>query len=185
MNSSIVVEHLLLSVLAWLAGLAAGSVLGYAYARLAGRLWAAQPRLRRPVVVLPWRTVVVMAAAITLVYPYTAEAIGLGRAAGLLSVAMTVFVLALPFVAGLLLEPDPPAPPSARFIAGARTLALVAIAAAVMAYNAGAGGAGQLIWDGMNLGDRPQVVAGFVVVALLCLAADLLLGLLQMRFLRS
>lgn len=185
MNSSVVIEHLLLSVLAWLAGLTSGSVLGYAYARLAGRLWAARPRLRRPAVVLPWRTVVVMAAAITLVYPYTAKAIGLGHAAGLLSIGVTVIVLALPFTAGLLLQPEPPSPLSARFIAGARTLALIAIAAAIMAYNAGAGGAGQLIWEGMNVGDQQQVATGFAVVALLCLATDFLLGLLQLRFLRS
>lgn len=76
---------------------------------------------------------------------------------------MTIFTLALPQTAGLLLEADHPSPLSARFVAGA----------------------GQLIWGGMNAADEQQVTTGFTIVALLCLAADLLLGLLHFRFLRS
>ncbi|HEY2468661.1 MAG TPA: ABC transporter permease [Terracidiphilus sp.] len=74
-------------------------------------------------------------------------------------------------------------PLSASFIfAGLRTATVTCIGIATIAAAVGAGGLGELIFRGVASVDNRLVLAGAVPAALLALAADGLLGLLERRF---
>lgn len=180
MDISVIGDHLALSLLPWVVAVLIGGGLGYAVALLARHLLPGNnPGLRGAAVLLPWRTVIATVALAALVYP-PVQLVGLGQTAGQISVGLFLLALAVPLTADLFLQTWYPSPLAARLLARSRTLAVVAVAAAVMTYNAGAGGAGALIWQGFNRLNDQAVVAGFTIVALLALVADVTLGLIQL-----
>jgi osmoprotectant transport system permease protein len=74
-------------------------------------------------------------------------------------------------------------PLAASFIlAGLRTATVTCIGIATIAAAVGAGGLGELIFRGVASVDNRLVLAGAVPAALLALAADAILGLLERRF---
>jgi osmoprotectant transport system permease protein len=74
-------------------------------------------------------------------------------------------------------------PLAASFIfAGLRTATVTCIGIATIAAAVGAGGLGELIFRGVASVDNRLVLAGAVPAALLALAADAALGLLERRF---
>lgn len=74
-------------------------------------------------------------------------------------------------------------PLAASFIfAGLRTATVTCIGIATIAAAVGAGGLGELIFRGVASVDNRLVLAGAIPAALLALAADGLLGLLERRF---
>ncbi len=180
MYGAVFVQHLLLSLVPWLVGLAVGGGLGYGCALVARALFSNRPALRRPLMLLPWRTV---AVTLPLLSPLIPVLLGLGRLAGAAIVGLFVFLFAFPLAVVTLLEHRYPSPLAVRLIAQARTLGTASVAvAAVMTRVAGSGGAGALILEGIQLLDYYAVFMGFSVVALLALMVDLLLGGLQLRF---
>jgi hypothetical protein len=179
---SIFSEHLLISLVPWLAGVVAGGVLGYTCAIVARGLFSTRPGLHRASMLLPWRTV---AMTLPLLSPLVVLRVGLGIVAGAVMVGLLVFLLALPFTVTTLLEHWYPSPLVARFIAMVRTLAVASMAvAAVGPLVVGSGGAGVLIFEGMRLLDYAQMLRGFAIVVLLALVVDVLLGVLQWLFYR-
>jgi osmoprotectant transport system permease protein len=64
-------------------------------------------------------------------------------------------------------------------VAGLRTAAVQVVATATLAAVVGGGGLGRFITDGFAAGDRPQVFAGALLVALLAIATELAFALLQ------
>lgn len=62
---------------------------------------------------------------------------------------------------------------------GFRSAALQVIATATVAAYVGLGGLGRFVFDGLASQDFPQVTGGAILVALLALAVDLLLALVQ------
>jgi len=181
----IFLDHLLISLVPWLAGTVVGGGLGYACALVARSLFSALPGSRRASMLLPWRTVAVTLALVALVSPIIVIRVGLGRVAGMISVGIFVFAFALPFTVGTLLEHWYPSPLVVRLIAGSRILATASVAVAIVGCLPGSGGAGALIFQGMRLLDYPQMFRGFSVVALLSLIIDVLLGALQLLFSRT
>ncbi len=74
-------------------------------------------------------------------------------------------------------------PLSASFIfAGLRTATVTCVGVATIAAAVGAGGLGELIFRGVASVDNRLVLAGAIPAALLALAADGVLGLLERRF---
>jgi osmoprotectant transport system permease protein len=74
-------------------------------------------------------------------------------------------------------------PLAAAFIlAGLRTATVTCVGIATIAAAVGAGGLGELIFRGVASVDNRLVLAGAVPAALLALAADAVLGLLERRF---
>ena len=74
-------------------------------------------------------------------------------------------------------------PLAASFIlAGLRTATVTCVGIATIAAAVGAGGLGELIFRGVASVDNRLVLAGAVPAALLALAADAILGLLERRF---
>jgi osmoprotectant transport system permease protein len=64
-------------------------------------------------------------------------------------------------------------------VAGLRTAAVQVVATATLAAVVGGGGLGRFISDGFAAGDRPQIFAGAVLVALLALGTELAFALFQ------
>lgn len=181
MSASVLGQHLLISLVPWLAGVVVGGVLGYVCALVARRLFFTLPSLRRVAMLLPWRTV---AVTLPLLSPYyVVILVGLGAVAGMVMVGLFVFLFALPFTVVILLEHWYPSPLVVRFIARARTLATASVAAAAVGSSvAGSGGAGVVIFEGMRLLDYAQMLRGFSILVFLALTSDVLLGVLESLF---
>lgn len=182
---NIFLDHVLISLVPWLAGIVVGGGLGYACALVARSLFSTRPGLRRASMLLPWRTIAVTLALVALVSPIIVVRVGLGRVAGMISVGIFVLVFALPFTVGTLLEYWYPSPLAVHLIAGARTLAIASVAVAIASRLSGSSAAGALIFQGMRLLDYPQMLRGFSIVALLALIIDVLLGALQLALSRT
>jgi osmoprotectant transport system permease protein len=69
-------------------------------------------------------------------------------------------------------------------VAGIRTAAVITVGVATIAAAIGAGGLGEFIFRGLAMVDNSVILAGAVPAALIALAADLLLGLVQRTLLR-
>lgn len=185
MDISILVEHLLISIVPWFAGAAFGGGLGYVCAAAAKSLFSTKPELRRVAMLLPWRTVAVTLASGTLLSPVIATFVGLGIVSGMISVGLTVFVFALPFTVNSLLEHWHPTSLVVRLISGARTLATASVAVAIAGAFSGGGGVGSFIFGAITKADKVQTLKGFSFVGLIALIIDVLLGILQMVSHRS
>ena len=70
---------------------------------------------------------------------------------------------------------------SGVIVAGVRIAAVLSIGLATIAAAIGAGGLGEFIFRGLAMVSNQVILAGAVPAALLALAADLLLGLLERR----
>ena len=187
MNVSVVGEHLLISLVPWLAGIVVGGGLGYACALVARSLFSTRPGLRRVSMLLPWRTVVVTFAALAAFSPLVYLLVGVGTSGAATMVALFVLVLALPFTVVTLLEHWYPSPLAVRLIAGSRILATASVAVAAFAPMVRtSGGVGPLIFplifEGMRLLDYPRVLTALSIVVLLAFIIDILLGALQLLF---
>ena len=183
METSILGEHLLISLVPWLVGVAVGGSLGYICARGIRGLFSALPGLRRPSTLLPWRTVVM---TLPLLFPLIPALTGLGVVAGATMVGFFVFVFALPFIAGTVLGRWYPSTPNVRLVGGIRTLAVASVIVATLTpVVAGSGGAGVLIREGYQSLDYARMLRGLAVVIVLSLIGDLLLGALQFLLSRT
>jgi osmoprotectant transport system permease protein len=90
-----------------------------------------------------------------------------GRAMGLTD-RQLLFQVELPLASGVI-------------VAGLRIAAVLSIGLATIAAAIGAGGLGEFIFRGLAMVDNQVILAGAVPAALLALAADSLLGLLERR----
>jgi osmoprotectant transport system permease protein len=66
-------------------------------------------------------------------------------------------------------------------MAGIRTATVLSISVATLAALIGAGGLGDLIFQGIVMADRNLLLVGSIPTALLAIGADLLLGWLEKR----
>jgi hypothetical protein len=180
METSILSEHLMISLLPWMVGVLLGGSLGYICARGIRSLFSTLPGLHRPSTLLPWRTVMM---TLPLLSPLIPVLTGLGVIAGATAVGSLVFIFALPFIAGTVLECWCPSTPDVRLVSGIRTLAVASVIVATLApLVTGSGGAGVLIYEGYQSLDYARMYRGLALVILLSLVVDLLLGALQYLF---
>jgi len=173
-----VVAHFLISGIPWLVGIVAGGGLGVLCALGIHALFSARPELRRPSVMLPWRTLV-MGLLMVAWSPFIVVFLGLGAIAGGAMVGAWVFLLALAFTAATLIEHWHPSPLSVQLIAGARTLAVASGMIAIGVGVIGGGGIGHLILEGVRLLQYDLMWRGLLTVIALALVLDLLLGVVQ------
>ena len=181
MDGSFISQHLLISLVPWLIGMAIGGSIGYAWAMVARRVFTTSPSLIKPLTLLPWRT---LAMALPFVSPFIPMWTGLGTSAGILIGGLILSVLAAPLTAVLLIERWYSQPLRVHLIVGARTLAVASPIIATAAGMVGGGGAGYLIMQGMNLLDRSQIFTGVWSVVLMALAFDILIGIVEMLLVR-
>lgn len=181
MNSSVLGQHMLISLVSWLLGMIIGGSLGYLGAIAARSIFRNAPELRRPLTLLPWRTIVV---ALPLASPFIPQWAGLGTTAGILISGLILSVLAMLITTTLFVGHWPPQPFLIQLASGARTLAAASSLTAAAAGIVGGGGAGYQIIQGMNLLDPTQYFAGTWTVILVALALDLTIGIVQLFFMK-
>jgi ABC-type proline/glycine betaine transport system permease subunit len=184
METSILREHVLISLVPWLVAVVVGGSLGYLCARVIHGLFSTLPGLRRPSTLLPWRTIVM---TLPLLFPFIPILIGLGVFAGATVVGFFVVILAWPFITSTVLECWYPSKPDVRLVGGIRTLAVASVIVAALApLVTGSGGAGVLIFrEGYQSHDLARMLRGLGVVVLLSLISDLFLGALQFLLSRT
>jgi ABC-type proline/glycine betaine transport system permease subunit len=184
METSILGEHALISLVPWLVAVVVAGGLGYICAREIRSLFSTLPGLRTGSMLLPWRTIVM---TLPLLFPFIPAIIGLGVFAGTTVVGFYVFILAWPFITSTVLERWYPSRPDVRLVGGIRTLAVASVIVATLApLVTGSGGAGVLIFrEGYQSLDYARMLRGFAVVVLLSLISDLFLGALQFLLSRT
>jgi hypothetical protein len=174
-----VVVHLLISWIPWLIGLGAGGGLGLLCAFGIRAVLSNGPALRRPLVLLPWRTLV-LGLLMAAWSPFTLKLLWLGPISGGAMVASSLSVLTMAFTASLLVEDWYPSPLAARLAGGARTLAAAACLIAAGVGLMGGGGLGSTILEAARLSLYSPMWKGLMAVLALALVLDLALGLVQM-----
>jgi hypothetical protein len=173
-------QHLLIALLPWLVGVIGGGGLGYACAVVARALFSKRPALRRPLILVPWRTI---AVTLPLLSAFVPAVLGLGMITGMAVVGLFVFSFAFPFTVATLLDRWHPSTLLSHLIAGARTLGTASVVvAAATAMVGGGGGAGAMIFYGMSIPEHGELLVGLSIVVLLALMVDVLLGVLQLLF---
>jgi hypothetical protein len=135
--------------------------------------------LRRPSVLLPWRTLV-MGCLMATWSPFLVTLLGIGPITGGIMVAGSVCLLAMAFTASTLVENWQPSPLSSHLVAGARTLAVASGLIAAGVGLLGGGGLGYTILEATQLGQYGVMWKGLLVVLALALVLDLGLGVAQM-----
>lgn len=183
MTASILLDHVLISVVALSLGVILGSGCGYLLA-LAIRAMFVSPRSRNLAILMPWRTVVmglllVIRTSINIVLWF-----GLGTVAAIASTGGVIFLLALPFTVSILLDQWYPSSQLNRFIAGIRTLATASpvIVPTVAAFTGG--GMGFLILEMSRSMKSDQVIQAYLIVIIMILAFDLLFGAFELALSR-
>jgi len=177
---TILAQHLLIALLPWLVGVVGGGGLGYACAVMARALFSKRPALRRPLILVPWRTI---AVTLPLLSAFVPAVLGLGMITGMAIVGLFVFSLAFPFTVATLLDHWHPSTLLSHLIAGARTLGTASVVvAAATAMVGGGGGVGAMIFYGMSIPEHGELLVGLSTVVLLALMVDVLLGGLQLLF---
>lgn len=117
--------------------------------------------------------------------PILVVRLGIGAAAGWTTIAVVLFLLALPYAAGAVFSIYYPPLLFAQLAAGLRTLLIASIALSVMVgLNTGAGGAGGLIWVGARQMDVSMMRQGFLTITILALLVDTGIGIAQWRLSR-
>ena len=175
-NTTILLEHLTISLLPWLPGTLMGGSLGYILARLFHRILIKKPNLENFYFFLPWRTAAILLAVMAIFTPYPFIFIGPGPKAAIASMFFLVFVLATAYTASAYLDYWLRSSPAARVFGMSRTLGIVSVVVAILSGFSGAGGAWSLIWIGMREYDYTRMWVGYAIVAGLALILDLLLG---------
>jgi hypothetical protein len=196
MDNSLLTQHLRAALLSWLIGGVIGGSLGALFALALRWLCARLPVLRGLMALLPWRSVVGSLLLMLFVFvarrgvfvnmfhlagmpvAFTLQTFG-GEVVGFL-VSLAIFLLALPVLAGALLEYWRPTPLGARLIALGRSLALVALGATLVFDFFGGPGLGAFLSRRLGLLDLPVALDGLFRVIGLLLVVDILLGILQM-----
>ena len=149
-SAAAVVEYLLLSWIPWLIGIVVGGGLGALGTLGIRAILSARPALRRPLVLLPWRTLVMWLLA-AVWSPFIVRLLGIGPITGGVMVGGSVCLLAMALAASMLLEHWHPSALGAQFIGGARTLAVASGLIAAGVGLLGGGGLGPIIFEAARL----------------------------------
>jgi len=178
-NISLVVDHLWISLLPFVVGSILGGCAGYLLAKVLQGVYVKYPAWERVAVLLPWRTVLAAGILTLLVSPVVVMNIGLGNKAGILILGIVATASAIPYTCSIYLRQRRRNSIYSELTAGARSLAVLLVWCAVFVYWVGGGGAGSLIFPGMQDVASGQLSEGIYVVAIIALGYDFFLGGMQ------
>ncbi|MBK8903261.1 MAG: hypothetical protein IPM53_18905 [Anaerolineaceae bacterium] len=172
-------EHLWLTALPWFIGIVCGGGLGYFVARVIRPFWETQSTFRSVLLIAPWRTLGALILLLTVRSPLLLRYFGLGQATALVWLTILSCLVAFGRVLSLFLTSPQPPTTTSRAIASARTMAVGLSVAAIIASDAGAGGAGELISTSMLTLDQNLFISGVLTVVAVSVILDILLGIVQ------
>ncbi len=172
-------EHLWLTVVPWLIGIVFGGGLGYLVARVLRPFWQTQARLRAMLIIAPWRTLGALTILLTVRSPLLLRYFGLGQATALVWLTILSSLTAFGAALSLFLTSTKSPTTTSQAIASARTIAVGLSIAAIIASDAGAGGAGELITNSMLTLDQNLFITGVFTIVAVSAILDILLGIGQ------
>jgi hypothetical protein len=178
MEFSVVLEHVVISLVPSLVGIVVGGSLGALCAFSSHLLFTWKPWLLKPAAILPWRTVI---AGLLLVIwsPFMVIRFGSGPIAGALIVGLVIALLSVDGALIVLFESWHPSPMPAVLVAGIRALLIIGIVVAVGVGYLGGGGIGSFIMAQEGIARQEAARTGWKILIALIFALDELFGLIQ------
>lgn len=180
MEISIFADHLLITLVTWVAGLILGSGLGYLMAKSIHPLLVARPDRRRILALLPWRTLLFI-LILFLWSPFLAIRLGLGTSTGIMIVGLTLILVAWFMTMNTFLDHWFPPALRLRLLASTRTLLFLALFTTLGASFVGGGGAGFYLLQQVNLLAYGQLLQGILLLGGIALGLDLIMGVVEYR----
>jgi hypothetical protein len=175
---TMIFQHLVISLLAWLTGTLVGSVLGYGCALIVNWLYSALPSLARFMILLPWRTVLIRALLLISFIPIV---FGLGPVSSFIVVGLLILQLAVPLSAAVFLQEWHPSSYRSRLLGVMRSLAVFA---PILTLYAGMIDSGTMLSGifvrGIQSADTATIHSALWAVFLMALGLDVLIGAAQM-----
>lgn len=162
MEISILANHLLITLVAWIAGLIVGGGLGFLIFGLVRPWLSEKSGGRRVFTSVLWRTLE-FALVLVVWSLYIPFRLGLGNITGMMMGGLTVSLLTLPMTIYLRLNDWFPPSPRVKFILRARTLLFFALFTTLGAGFVGGGGAGFDIMQQMNLMEFGRLIQVFLL----------------------
>lgn len=162
-------KHLQLALVPWLTGMVVGLGAGVVCAWGTCTILARYPGLRWLFMLSPWRTAL-MGVLLVLWSPAITCATGLGPQISEMVIRLSVFLLAWPLTAAVLLDHWTPSSLAARLTAGTRTLATAAVAVEAQTYKI-------MAYEFVQWPD--WVFQRWLAVVVVIMTVDVLLGIVQ------
>jgi len=178
-ETSNVIEHLLMSVVPWFLGGLLGVGVGLLCAFLLHLFFGACPRVRFLLPLFPWRAFV-MGLLTVLWVSFPLYLWGKGIVSGGMVVGASVFLLGFSGTCSLMIEHWHPTPLASRYLGSVRTLlaASFVLAAGVGFFRGG--GIGEALYGAVRMGDHEVAWSGIFMIFGLLLIFDLAFGIPQM-----
>ena len=172
-------EHFWLTAVPWLIGILFGGGLGYLVARVLRPFWQTRASFRSALLIVPWRTLGALIILLTVRSPLLLRYFGLGQATALVWLTILSCLAAFGAALNLFLTSPKSSTTTSQAIASARTIAVGLSIVAIIAFDAGAGGAGELITNSMLTLDRNLFMTGVFTIVAVSVILDILLGVVQ------
>ena len=183
MDISIVFDHLYISLIAWLGGIAIGGSIGYFFAQIFFNT-TSKPDIDWKIILFPWRSLIFI--LILLVWsPLLVIWLGLGNLTGIVMVGITLSLLALSMTMSTLFHKRFPVSIKSTLLSNTRTLLIIAIFATLGVGYVGAGGFGFYFYQLVNLLNYNQLIKGFILLGVIAIFLDLILGFIQYLVVRA
>jgi len=184
METSIFIDHLYISLTAWLAGIAVGGSSGYFFAQIFFNPTSVKPDIGWKIIFFPWRSLIFI--LILIVWSPLLEIwLGLGNLTGIIMVGITLSFLALSMTMNTLFHKRFPVSIKANLISNTRTLLIIALFATLGVGYVGAGGFGFYLYQQINLLKYNLLYEGIILLGVMAIVLDLILGFVQYLVLRK
>jgi hypothetical protein len=169
-------DHLVVSLVSWLAVSIVGGGLGYLAAKLLSSWIKRSPDVLPLIALFPWRSIAAWISVYAITSPYVRVRFGIGNASGVYSMTIVFFAWAIFAFAQTSLHHWFDAPLQARILSTIRTLAILSIALTATTVH----GMGFLIvYKGFQGPDFELATQGFEITAILLIVVDVFLGGIQ------
>ncbi len=184
MEISILTNHLLITVVAWIGALMIGGGVGHIVARALIPIMKAKPVSRRNMSLIPWRSIIFM--LLLLVWsPILGIWLGLGNLTGIAIVGLTLSLLAMSMMMKAQVNQWFPSSLLEYIVSLARTLLMIALFATLGVGYVGAGGLGFYLMQQVKLMEYGKLYEGFFILGVTALILDLVFGVIQFRVSRD
>ncbi len=178
MEVAVLTNHLLITVVAWISGGIIGAGGGYLMATMVYSRISEKPEARQILALLPWRTLIFV-LLLAVWTPWLVMWLGLGTLTGIVTVGVTIGLVAWPIAMNTCLNEWFAPSPRIHLMATARTLLLFSLLATIGAGFVGGGGVGWYLVQQWNLLEFEKVFQAGLWLSGLALILDLTLGIVE------
>ena len=179
MEISAIIEHVIISLIGWLLGVIIGGLVSRFLARRIQSILTSYPNVRKPAILLPWRTLL-MAVILHAALPFLILLqFGFGLMTGILSIGLATFLMMLIFATPIFIGKEFHMSSVSQLLSGVRTLATVAVVWETFIGNFGGGGIGFAASTHIRLLHYSMATKYYFTIIVIILIIDVLLGIVQ------